>query len=101
LETRLTSSGFGIAIEGVLAGALKDQTHDLVVPSASGLGAGDGQSVLNCSHVQHLASQPCSRRSSTGFTNEDGRLKQVFSSSKEEFPSLVIVLITSVVAFRA
>jgi hypothetical protein len=50
-------SGFGVAIEGALAGALSDRLHDLVVPTASALAVGAAQPVLNCSHV-HYFTQP-------------------------------------------
>ena len=48
-------SGFGVAIEGVLAGALADRTHDLVVPTTSALAAGTAQPLLDCSHVRYFA----------------------------------------------
>jgi hypothetical protein len=51
-------SGFGVALEGVLAGALRDRTHDLVVPTASALGAGAQQPLLGCSHVHYFTQQP-------------------------------------------
>lgn len=50
-------SGFGVGVEGALAGALADRTHDLVVPTASALSVGTPEPVLGCSHV-HYFSQP-------------------------------------------
>jgi pimeloyl-ACP methyl ester carboxylesterase len=59
-------SGFGVAIEGALAGALSDRSHDLVVPTASALAAGAAQPVLNCSHV-HYFTQPAVRSAFATF----------------------------------
>jgi pimeloyl-ACP methyl ester carboxylesterase len=61
-------SGFGVAIEGVLAGALSDRTHDLVVPTASALAAGATQSVLDCSHVHYFAQNAVQQALAAFFT---------------------------------
>ncbi|MCC6990466.1 MAG: hypothetical protein IT181_15780 [Acidobacteria bacterium] len=59
-------SGFGVGVEGMLAGALADRTHDLVVPTASALGAGVAEPVLGCSHV-HYFQQPVVRQAILGY----------------------------------
>lgn len=56
-DVHSTESGFGVGIEGLLAGALSDRAHDLVVPTASALAGGIAEPLLNCSHV-HYFQQP-------------------------------------------
>jgi hypothetical protein len=48
------SSGFGIEVGHILAGAMDDVDNDLVVPTSSALAFGTPVQVLNCSHVQYF-----------------------------------------------
>jgi hypothetical protein len=49
------SSGFGIEVGHMLAGAMHDIDNDLVVPTSSALGFGAPAPVLKCSHVQYFS----------------------------------------------
>jgi hypothetical protein len=47
-------SGFGVAVEGVLMGALSGVPNDLVVPTYSALAFGAQSPVLSCSHCNYF-----------------------------------------------
>jgi pimeloyl-ACP methyl ester carboxylesterase len=49
-----SGSGFGTGTTGFLLGALRNFSHDLVVPTVSALGCGTAQPVLTCSHTQYF-----------------------------------------------
>ena len=53
-EINGSSSGFGIEVGHMLAGAMHDIDNDLVVPTSSALAFGTPAQVLNCSHVQYF-----------------------------------------------
>lgn len=64
-------SGFGIGLEGALAGAMADRKHDLVVPTASALAVGIRQPILACSHL-HYFTDPAVRTAITAFLTPPG-----------------------------
>jgi pimeloyl-ACP methyl ester carboxylesterase len=47
-------SGFGVMTTGFLLGSFGNVSNDLVVPTASALGYGTAQPILNCSHTQYF-----------------------------------------------
>jgi hypothetical protein len=62
------SSGFGIEVGHMLAGAMHDVDNDLVVPTSSALAFGTPAQVLNCSHVQYF-NQPAVRTAMNNYFN--------------------------------